>query len=102
MNTKMRKLLTLSREEVDRLYHADGVSDREYRKYNLAWTWSCGRYSGRAEKIQDAFYASQGDRAFWRRVNRVRRACGLEPYPLYEETGTPKMNACRDLLEGRS
>lgn len=70
----LRKSLLLSRNDAEK--HLGG---RALRSYLALWEWCGHRFSGRAGQKQEAFWEKYGKEAFYRRVNKVRAACGFEP-----------------------
>ena len=61
------------------------ISDREWRRFEIAWLWGSDRFSGYAGAIHDAFSDAHGLAAYYRRINRMRRVCGFPEYPTRPE-----------------
>lgn len=54
-------------------------TERARRAYIFLWTWSTGRFSGEAGRLQDQFQELHGIDAVIRRINRVRRLLKYPP-----------------------
>jgi hypothetical protein len=67
----------VSYSDTKRMHDNGLMTDREWKRYVIAWTWSTGRFGGKAGRLQDAFYNSRGKPAYIRRVVRMRRVLGL-------------------------
>jgi len=61
------------------------ISEREWRCFEIAWVWGAERFSGAAGSLHDAYTEQRGIAAYYRRINRMRRACGLPEYPTRPE-----------------
>jgi hypothetical protein len=65
--------------DIQRGLHEGLVSQREFEAYCAVWTWCAFRVSGPAAYKQDAFWKRFGPDAFYRRLNKVRNAFGMDP-----------------------
>lgn len=55
--------------------HLDGrISDRQWRRFRLAWIWGAARFGGEAGRLQERLYARGGMNALERRRVRVLEA----------------------------
>lgn len=66
----MRRLIQLSYNDAHK-----AASGSQWRTYVALWEWS-GFYMSVSK--QDVFWDKFGKEAFYRRVNKIRRACGFE------------------------
>lgn len=65
-------------------YFVEGyMTEREWRRYRLAWEWSAPRFGGLASWKQDHYCQTHGTEAYYRRIARVRRVLGFEPAAMY-------------------
>lgn len=70
----VKQALHLSRNDAEK--HLGG---RTLRSYVAIWEWCGFRSGGRAGAKQEAFWQAHGKEAFYRRINKVRAACGFAP-----------------------
>jgi hypothetical protein len=66
-----------SMNQVTRFYYEGRISDREYNRFCGAWLWGAAHL---ASMEHDRFYALHGKDAYYRRINRMRRALGAPEY----------------------
>jgi hypothetical protein len=67
-----------SYSEVECLWCDGRVSGREMLRYVRAWSWSAARFSGAIGEAHERWYQRFGEASYYRRINRMRRALGLE------------------------
>lgn len=60
-----------SYDAVHRRYLNGMVSERDWRLFNLLWTWSAPRFGGDAGRAQDRVYQRCGALALERRIARA-------------------------------
>jgi hypothetical protein len=72
--SELRMKLSLNLNEAERDYNNNRMTDREWRAYNLFWTWACARYSGDACRVQAKYARKRGLDNFWHRVDRFQVA----------------------------
>lgn len=66
----------LSLNEAEQSFNAGWISARTFRRYKLEWRWTAFRHTLEHERC----YKTLGRERFWRRIDRARVRCGLEPY----------------------
>lgn len=71
-------ILKLTYEQAARYWREGRISDRDWNRFERAWTWSAGRLSGSAAFEQQQYYDHHGREAYNRRINRMRRVLGLD------------------------
>ena len=74
-----RRWLPHGADQLERFNREDRFPDRVWAALQLAIRWCSPRFSS-AE--QDHFYMGRGRRAYYRKINRVRRAFGVAPLDL--------------------
>jgi len=61
------------------------ISAGEWGAFESAGVGGAERFSGAAGAVHDAFSDARGLAAYYRRINRMRRACHLPEYPTRPE-----------------
>ncbi len=79
IKTSVRKFLSYSLAEVEAFYRQCRISDRDYLTFRAIWTWSSPKLGGPAEIKHEQFWRRFGAEAYYRRINKVRAACGYAP-----------------------
>jgi hypothetical protein len=77
---KSRNYLKLNYAQAESRYHSGLLTERQWRTFLFCWTWAAPRYSSPAGLRQDAYASRHGLPALYARMNRVRRALGLDSY----------------------
>lgn len=54
---------------------------RALERFVFAWIWSAPRYGGVPGAKHEGYYRRHGGLHYWQRIDQVRRALGLPPYP---------------------
>jgi hypothetical protein len=67
----MKRLIQLSWNEAEK-----AASGLQWATYKALWEWSGSHFS--SDK-QDKFWDEHGKKAFYKRINKVRKACGFSP-----------------------
>lgn len=77
MKAAVQRLLTSTKDDVDRMYRQGLIDHATRRGYLAVWRWSAVRFGGVDDTVQNQFWNDHGQDEFYRRINRVRRACGF-------------------------
>jgi hypothetical protein len=77
---KTRSYLNLTQEQAERWYYEGRITERQWRTFCRCWDWAAPRYSGVAGHKQSCFANRFGHAAYVARINRLRRAMGLDLY----------------------
>lgn len=75
MNLKF--LLQFGLQDVTDRYNSGQISYVLYKKYCSVWDWSAPRWTGRAGMKQESFWGKYGKNAYYKRINKIRRAFGF-------------------------
>lgn len=70
-STQPKLYIGESYDAVHRRYINGMVSERDWRLFNLLWTWSVPRFGGDAGRVQDRVYQRCGALALERRIARA-------------------------------
>lgn len=71
----------LTMQAAANLYALGEMTPRQWRLYNLNWTWCAPRFSGWHAQRQDRAHARLGADLYARRMARARRRCGFAALP---------------------
>ena len=79
-----RRLFEITWGDASYDYARGCVSDRNWHRYKFVHMWASARHSGIAGNEHERFYRTRGKDAYWNRINRVRRAAGMEMVTGYD------------------
>lgn len=82
MHPSIERVRHLTYDQAESMHYHGRLSERDWKTFQLLWSWGCGRMSGSAGFNQDIYFRTHGKEAYTRRINRVRRLMGLELYPV--------------------
>ena len=66
-------LTELSYNQALEEFQAGRVSSKEWQIYKSIWSWSAGRYGGRAGRVQEKYYDRNGSEKYWARIEAVKK-----------------------------
>ena len=71
------KFLHLSLEQVECCLGYGLISAADFAGYKAVWAWSSAKFGGSIADRHEAFWNQFGQDAYYRRINKVRAACGF-------------------------
>jgi hypothetical protein len=66
--------------DVENSYRWGSIPQNVFEAFCRVWDWSAPRFGGSVGLRHEAFWNQYGKDRYYSRINKVRRAFGLEPY----------------------
>ena len=79
MKKQLLAIINLSLAQVEDRYRNGLIGQATFEAYCRVWDWSAVRWSGQADRKQEAFWKRYGKEAFYAKINKTRQAFGFPP-----------------------
>ena len=76
----LKRASQMTMEQAENSLHTGTITQRDFDRFWLAFVWCAPRYSIEYGHKQAAYCRKHGLTATHNRINRVRKALGLDPY----------------------